>query len=418
MSDPRAAFRHPAFRRFQVARLLGVLGIQMMSVAVGWQVYALTGRALDLGFVGLVQFLPHLVLFPVTGMVVDRLDRKWLYVGCYVGLFAGMVTLAVGSWFGLSIGGIYALLALLSVARAFSAPTQASLLPQTVPIEVFGNAVTWSSSLWSLASMVGPALGGGVYAATGSATAVYCTSAALIAIGGASLLGMHPRPATRAAPNNTWADFFAGVRFIRSRPVLFAAISLDLFAVLFGGATALLPIYAKDLLHAGPAALGLLRAAPSIGAAAMAVYLSYRPLERRAGPKLLAAVAVFGLATIGFALSRSIPACFAMLVITGLADEVSVVVRSNVVQLSTPEELRGRVSAAQFVFIGVSNEVGELESGTAAHLFGPVVAALSGGVGSLVVVAATALFAPSLRRVDRLTAAALRPDPTPAPATD
>jgi MFS family permease len=403
MNDPRAAFRHPAFRRLQLAKVLAVLAIQMVSVAVGWQVYERTGRALDLGLVGLVQFLPHLALFPLTGMVVDRFDRKWVYVACFGGLTAGTLLLAWGAHAGLPMGAIYGLLVLLAVARAFSAPTQAALLPQTVPSEQFGNAVTWSSSLWSLAAMVGPALGGGVYALTGTATGVYLTSAGLLALGAVVLLGMHPRPQQRMDPSTGWRDFFAGLRFIRSKPVLFGAITLDLFAVLFGGAVALLPIYAKDILDAGPVTLGLLRAAPSIGAASMAIFLSYVPIRRKAGHKLLIAVAVFGLATVAFALSKSFVPCFLALVVTGLADEVSVVIRSNITQLSTPEHLRGRVSAAEFVFIGVSNEVGELESGTVAHLFGPVVAALSGGVGSLLVVGWTALFAPAVRRIDRLT---------------
>jgi MFS family permease len=405
--DPRAAFRYPTFRYLQLAKFLMVTAIQMVSVAVGWQVYSQTGRALDLGLVGLVQFLPHLLLFPITGNVVDRFDRKRLYTLCLVGMLAGTLLLAAGAYAQLPVGGTYLLLVGLSVARAFSAPTQSALLPQTVPSEVFGNAVTWSSSLWSIASMVGPAAGGAVYAATGTAWSVYLVSAALITLATGFSLFMRPRPQERSQEPPRWADFFAGLRFIRSRPVLFGAITLDLFAVLFGGAVALLPIYAKDILHAGPETLGLLRAAPSIGAAAMAIFLSYRPIRRRAGPKLLAAVAVFGLATIAFALSTTVVGCFLALMITGLADEVSVVIRSNLTQLSTPEALRGRVSAAEFVFIGVSNEVGELESGLVAQAFGPVVAALTGGIGSLVVVAVTAVVGRAVLRVDVLSREAL-----------
>lgn len=336
MSDPRAAFRYPAFRRLQAAKVLGVLAIQMVSVAVGWQVYDRTGRPLDLGLVGLVQFLPHLLLFPLTGLVVDRYERKRVYLACFAGLTLGVLLLAVASRGQLPLGGIYALLVLISTARAFSAPTQSALLPQTVPHELFGNAVTWSSSIWSTAAIAGPAL---------------------------------------------------------------------------GGAVALLPVYAKDILHAGPVALGFLRAAPSVGAATMAVFLSYRPIHRQAGRKLLVAVAVFGVATVWFALSSSFVPCFLALVLAGLADEVSVVIRSNITQMSTPESLRGRVSAAEFVFIGVSNEIGELESGVVAQLVGPVWAALSGGIGSLCVVAWTALFAPAVRGIDRLTREELGVEP-------
>jgi MFS family permease len=403
MSDPRAAFRFPAFRRFQIAKFLAVVAIQMVSVAVGWQVYDQTRRPLDLGFVGLVQFLPHLLLFPLTGTIVDRFDRKWVWVGCFGGMTLGVLLLGWGAWVSAPVGAIYALLIALAVPRALSAPTQSALLPQTVPAEVFSNAVTWSSSLWSIAATTGPALGGGVYALTGSAAGVYLVSAALIAVGGLALLPMRVRPQERMEPTSAWADFFAGLRFIRSRPVLFGAITLDLFAVLFGGAVALLPIYARDILHSGPVALGLLRAAPSVGAASMAVFLSYVPIRRRAGPKLLLAVAGFGLATIVFAVSSTFWGCFLGLVLAGLADEVSVVIRSNLSQLSTPESLRGRVSAAEYVFIGVSNEIGELESGVVATLAGARIAALSGGLGSLAVVAWAALFAPAVRKVDRLT---------------
>ncbi|MEQ1570394.1 MAG: MFS transporter [Myxococcota bacterium] len=407
MTDPRAAFRHPAFRLFQLAKVAGVVGIQMVSVAVGWQVYARTGRPIDLGLVGLVQFLPHLLLFPFTGWVVDRFDRKRVYVTCFVALTVGVLLLAWGTHAELPLAAIYGLLALLSVARAFSAPTQSALLPMTVPSEVFGNAVTWSSSLWSLSAMAGPALGGGVYALTGGALGVYLTSAALLAFGAITLTQMRPRPQQRMEAATGLRDLFAGLRFIANRPVLRGVILLDLFAVLFGGAVALLPIYAKDVLHAGPVALGLLRAAPSVGAAAMAVFLSYVPITRGAGPKLLVAVAVFGVATVGFALSRSFWPCWCALVLAGLADEVSVVIRSNVSQLSTPEPIRGRVSAAEYVFIGVSNEIGELESGVVAQAFGPVVSALTGGIGSLLVVAWTAAFAPAVRRIDVLTREAL-----------
>lgn len=418
--DARAAFRHAPFRRFQLAKVVGVVAVQMISVAVGWQVYALTGRALDLGLVGLVQFLPQLFLFPITGTVVDRYDHRRILMVCYGIYVVAAGLLAALAWTHTpGVLPIYAVLVLFAVARALGSPAHSAILSQLVPIEDFGNAVTWSSSLWSLGAIVGPAAGGLVYGLTGEAWAVYAAAAAGFAVSLLTLGGVHARPAHRAPAGRTLDHFFSGLRFIWRRPVLFSAITLDLFAVLFGGAVALLPIYAKDILHAGPEELGLLRAAPSVGAAAMAVFLSFRPLGGRAGVKLLVTVAVFGLATIVFALSTNLWISLLALTVTGLADEVSVVIRSTLTQLSTPEQMRGRVSAAEFVFIGVSNEIGELESGVAATLLGPVGAALLGGIGSLVVVAGAAVFAPALRRVDRLTLEELGPqnfrDPEPPP---
>lgn len=411
--DPRAAFRHPAFRRFQLGKLFGVVAVQMVSVAVGWQVYSLTGRPLDLGLVGLVQFLPHLFLWPITGAVVDRFDRRLVILGCYAGFTLATLALAALAWAGVATPlPIYGTLFGLAIARAFSAPAQSALLPQLVPAQDFGNAVTWSSSLWSLGAIAGPAVGGAVYAATGTAEGVYLVAAGLFSVALVLVATVHPRPAERAALARGWAHFFGGLRYIWNRPILFSAIVLDLLAVLFGGAVALLPIYAKDILHTGPEGLGMLRAAPSVGAFAMAIFLSFVPLERRAGHKLLAAVALFGVATLAFAYSREFWVAFVALAVSGLADEVSVVIRSNLTQLSTPEHMRGRVSAAEFVFIGVSNEIGELESGVAAELFGPVNAAAIGGFGSLVVTAVAAVASP-LRHVDRLTVEELAPDLLP-----
>jgi MFS family permease len=409
-SDPRSAFRHAAFRRFQSAKLVGVIASQMMSVAVGWQVYAITGRALDLGIVGLVQFIPQLFLFPVTGTIVDRFEHKRILLAVYATYWSVAVALgALATTEPSSPLPIYGVLILLATARAFGAPTQSAILAQLVSKEDFGNAVTWSSSLWSIGSIAGPAVGGVAYAAFGKASAVYTIAAACFTVSLVTLTTVRPRPATRAAAAKTWEHFFTGLRFIFRRPVLLSAITLDLFAVLFGGAVALLPIYAKDILHAGPRELGLLRAAPAFGAATMAIFLSYKPLGGRAGVKLLVTVAVFGLATIVFALSQTLWISLFALAVTGLSDEVSVVIRSNLTQLSTPEHMRGRVSAAEFVFIGISNEIGELESGIAATLLGPVGAVLLGGVGSLVVVVVAACFARSLRRVDRLTVEELGP---------
>jgi MFS family permease len=407
---PRAAFRHPAFRRFQVAKVLGVIAVLMISVGVGWQIYEITGRPLDIGLVGLVQFVPQLLLFPVTGAIVDRFDHKRIVLVCYALYALSAVALAV-----LALGRpdsplpIYAVLVLFAVARSLSSPAHSAILAQLVPHEDFGNAVTWSSSLWSIGAIAGPAVGGAVYGIVGEAWAVYGVAAAIFVVCFGGVLTVFPRPARRAPVGTTWHHFFTGLRFISRRPIVFSAILLDLFAVLFGGAVALLPFYVGDILAGGPEELGLLRSAPSVGAAGMAVFLSYRTLGRRAGVKLLVAVGVFGVATIVFALSRTFWLSFVALVVTGLADEVSVVIRSNLSQLSTPEHMRGRVSAAEFVFIGMSNEIGELESGTVAQAIGPVGAALLGGIGSLVVVAVAAVAAPALRKVDRLTLEELGP---------
>lgn len=414
-ADARVAFTHAPFRRFQLAKVLGVVAVQMVSVAVGWQVYSLTGRALDLGLVGLVQFLPQLLLFPLTGLVVDRFEHRRILIGCYALYAVATALLGWLAWHAPSTPlPIYGALLIFASARAFGSPAHSAILPQLVPIEHFGNAVTWSSSLWSLGAIAGPAVGGGVYALFGTAWAVYLGATAGFLVALTILLGVVARPAARASASvRGWEHFFAGLRFIHRRPVLFSAIVLDLFAVLFGGAVALLPIYAKDILHVGPEGLGILRAAPSLGAAAMAVFLSFRPIGGRAGLKLLVTVFVFGLATIVFALSTHFWLSLAALVLTGLADEVSVVIRSNLTQLSTPEHMRGRVSAAEFVFIGVSNEIGELESGLAATWLGPVGAALTGGIGSIVVVLVAAVAAPALRKVDRLTLEELGPQNFP-----
>ena len=414
--DPRAALRHAPFRRFQAAKLVGVIAIQMISVSVGWQIYALTGRAIDLGVVGLVQFVPQLVLFPVSGAVVDRFEHRRILLAVYSLYTLAAVALALVAWSRPSTPWpIYAALVLLAVARSLGAPTQSAVLSQLVPRELLGNAVTWSSTLWSLGAIAGPAIGGVVYGALGAPHLVYASAAACLATSLVVMTTVRPRPAERAPSARTFAHFFGGLRFILRHPVLLSAITLDLFAVLFGGAVALLPIFAKDVLAAGPRELGLLRAAPSLGAAAMAITLSFRPIGGRAGAKLLASVAVFGAATIAFGLSRSLWLSVAALAVTGLADEVSVVIRSNLTQLSTPEAMRGRVSAAEFVFIGVSNEIGELESGVTAALLGPVGSVLLGGVGSLVVVAVALVVARQLRRVDHLTLEELGPrEPAPA----
>lgn len=401
--DPRAAFRSPAFRRFLAYRVLALLSLQIQSVVIGWQVYDLTGRALDLGLVGLVQFLPQLLLFPVTGTAVDRYDRKWILVACNV-VFAtcGGLLALLSARGDTAVGPVFAVVGLMAFARAFSAPAQTALLPLLVPREHYPNAVNWSSTTYSLTVVAGPALGGALYAVGGGAVLPYAVALGLSLAAAALLSTVTPAPQERVTDPPTLDLLLAGLRFIRTRPVILSAITLDLFAVLFGGAVALLPIYARDILEVGPVGLGMLRGAPAVGAALTASWLAWRPLRRRVGRTLYLTVAVFGLATIVFGLSTELWLSLLALVVVGCADEVSVVIRQNVVQLATPDHMRGRVSAAEFVFIGASNELGELESGLVAAWVGPVWAVVSGGVGSLVVVAASAAASKELREVDRL----------------
>lgn len=401
--DPRAALRVPAFRRFLAYRVLGLLSLQIQSVVVGWQVYAITGRALDLGLVGLIQFIPQLLLFPVTGTAVDRWSRQWILVGCNA-IFA-TCSLLLG-WLSLdgpaTVGPIFAVVLLLALGRAFSAPAGTALLPLLVPREVYPNAVTWSSTTYSLGVIAGPALGGALYAAFGGASGPYFVAFGLSLAAAAVLATVPARPQARLDEPTTLATLLAGFHFIRRRPVVLSAVTLDLFAVLLGGAVALLPIYAKDILAVGPAGLGMLRGAPAVGSALMATALAFHPPRRHVGRTLYATVVVFGLATVGFGLSTDFRLSLLLLALTGAADEISVVIRQNVVQLATPDHLRGRVSAAEFVFIGASNELGEMQSGLAAAWLGPVRAVVAGGLGTLGVVALSWWRSPELRGVDRL----------------
>ena len=402
----RAALHNPRFRLLQGARLATVLAMQMVSVAVGWQVYDATSRALDLGLVGLVQFLPVLVLWPFTGAVADAADRTRVLRLCSLALLLGVGALLGCTLTGaLGTGGtpwaVYVVLVGIAAARAFAGPAGAALLPRLVSPEEFQPAVALASSTFQVGTVAGPALGGVLYA-VGGPVAVYGTALALL---GATLLMQARLPSTPGSGtvrSRDLSELLAGLSYVRSRPVLLGAITLDLFAVLLGGAVALLPIYARDILQVGPQGLGALRAAPAIGAACMAAWLAVHPLQRHAGRTLLAAVAVFGLATIGFGLSRDVWLSLALLAVLGMADEVSVVIRQTLVQVHTPDAMRGRVSALNLLFVGVSNEVGEFESGLAAEWLGTVAAVITGGVGTLIVVAVAAWRAPALRDVDRL----------------
>ncbi|HXX68622.1 MAG TPA: MFS transporter [Polyangiaceae bacterium] len=402
-----AAFTHRGYNCFQGARFLSMLGMQMQSVAVGWQVYAITHRPIALAWVGLAQFFPAAGLSLITGQVADRFDRRRIMMVCHAAMTALSLSLLLAAGAETThLASIYGLLVAIGVARAFLGPATQSILPSLVPLEHFGNAVTWASSLMQTAMVLGPMVGGLVYAAAAGPAAVY-GSAAACSTGALALVGAMGQ-STAAAPAGSArvterASVLAGVRYVWSNPIVLGAISLDLFAVLLGGATALLPIYARDILHLGPSALGALRSAPAAGAAVTGVLLALRPIEARAGAKMLGCVAVFGLATIAFGLSSNLALSLFALVIAGSTDMVSVVVRSALVQLATPPAMRGRVSAVNMVFIGASNELGEFESGLTAQWLGAVSSVVLGGIGTLVVVAIWMRRFPQLRRVNRLT---------------
>ncbi len=391
-----------AFRHFWLTRVCTTIAYQMIGVAVGWRVYELTGSALALGLIGLAQFLPALLLVLPAGQVADRHDRRQVAARAQrvSALAAALLALgSLGDW--LTVHGIYALVLVIGAARAFEAPSLQALLPRLVPPARLGSAVAASASAMQTAVISGPALAGFVYAAWPAA--VFAASALLWALASLQLARIEPlnRPATSAPPPGL-DTLFAGITFIRSRPVVLGAISLDLFAVLLGGATALLPIYARDILLTGPLGLGLLRSAPAIGALAMSLWLSRHPPQRGVGRLMFAAVAVFGVATLVFALSTQFALSLAALVVLGASDMISVVIRASLVQLETPDEMRGRVSAVNSIFIGASNQFGEFESGLTAALFGTVPAAALGGLGTLLVVLVWMRLFPDLRRRERL----------------
>lgn len=399
---PDAVFGDPAFRLFWFARLCTTIGYQIFTVAVGWQMYDLTRDAFMLGMVGLVQFLPSVALMLMSGHVADRFDRRYIVRTCQVLEAVIAVSMAVASLAGwVTREHIFLFVALIGATRAFETPTLQALLPSVVTPRQLPRAVAMSSSAVQTAIIIGPALGGFAYVA--GPGVVYAISAALFAIAATLVSALKLRQAAQrlTAPVSV-STLFAGFAYIRSRPVLLGAVSLDLFAVLLGGATALLPIYARDILHTGPWGLGLLRSAPAIGALAMALWLTRHPLERRVGRVMFGAVALFGAATIVFGVSHWLPLSMAALVVLGASDMISVVVRSTLVQLDTPDDMRGRVGAVNSVFIGASNQLGEFESGVTAALLGPVGAVLLGGVGTLLVVAAWMRFFPALVERDRL----------------
>ena len=399
----RIAFTHPDFVLFEIARFLIVTAVEMQAVAVGWQVYDITERALDLGLVGLAQFLPGILLFLVSGHASDRFDRRKVLGTCYAGyaVCSGLLlVLAMRS--GHTVLPIYLVLILLGIVRSFNGTASRSILPQLVPEEHFSNAVAWNATTFQAATIIGPSLGGILYAAFRGPSAVYGT-AAVTAVGAlVSAFRIKTRQQTRRREPMTLKTVFAGLHFIWREKLILGAISLDLFAVLLGGAVALLPVYAREILHTGPWGLGLLRTAPGVGAAVMAVALAHWPLRGRAGPLLLWSVAGFGVCTILFGVSSSLVLSMISLICLGAADMVSVIIRATLVQLRTPDEMRGRVMAVDMVFIGTSNELGQFESGLTAQWFGTVPAVVLGGVGTMLVIALWAWIFPDLRRLGSL----------------
>jgi MFS family permease len=400
--DPYRALRDAGFRRYLTGNLLGTLGLQMQAVAVGWELYERTHSALALGLTGLVQFLPMVLFFLPVGHLIDRFDRRKVVLGALAGLSIAALGLAAVSALRGPVALIYGLLFLSGTGRAFLGPAKGALLPAIAPAGAFESAVAWNSGAWQMAEIIGPAVGGGILALSRSPAVVYLAHAVLAA----SFLGLLSGARVRAAPRSTTVfsldSLLEGARYVRRTPILLAAITLDLFAVLFGGAVVLLPVFAKDILHVGPAGLGWLLAAQSIGAVATTLTLAHLPPLRHAGPALLRAVALFGIATIAFGLSRSYLVSFIALAVAGAADSVSVVIRMTLSQLGTPDALRGRVSAVNSLFIGTSNELGNFESGALAALVGPVVSVVAGGVGTIVTVAAAAAKWPEIMRLGRL----------------
>ncbi len=394
-------FAHRDFRCFFASRIASGVAIQIFNVGVGWHVYDLTGDPFALGLVGLVTFLPSVLFALLTGQVADRFDRRLVVLAAFAAAaaaIAGLLLLLLAG--SRAVWPVLVLVFLFGCARAFANPAGAALLPSLVPAELLRVAVTWNSMAFQGSILLGPALGGSLWLFGG--TAVFGSALAAFLLAMAYVASLAPRPPAAAGEERGLANLLAGFSYIRARPVILGAISLDMVAVLLGGATALLPIFAKDILLVGPAGLGALRAAPAVGAVAMALRLARRPLERRVGRTMLLAVGVFGLAMAGFGLSTSFPLSFACLAVAGAADTVSVVVRQTLVQLETPDAMRGRVAAVNTLFIGASNELGEFESGVVAGLIGTVPATVLGGLGTVAAALAWARLFPELKERDRL----------------
>ena len=399
-SVPRSLIAHPTFAFYFLGRLFSSVAGRIAAVAVGWQIYALTGSALALGLVGLAQYLPAVALTLFAGHAVDRFDRKRIAMVSRLVKGAAAAVLTVASFSG-ALGApiLYAMVAVIGAANAFEAPAVGAMLVAVAPEGQVQRASAFSTASLQLAEICGPPLGGLAFLIDPSAAFALIAVAWLISVLATTQMKIPPAP---PAPPPDVKALFAGLAFVRAHPAILGTISLDLFAVLFGGATALLPIYAKDILHGGPWALGLLRGAPAIGALCMTFALARRPIKGGAGRKMFAAVLAFGAATIVFALSRNFALSLVALAAMGAADTVSVVIRTLLVQLRTPDAMRGRVSAVNYLFVNTSNQLGEFESGATAALWGAAPAAVVGGIGTIIVALLWMALFPSLRAVDRL----------------
>ncbi len=416
------AFESRDFRRYQVARAAVILGAEAQSVAVAWQVYSITHRALDLGYTGLALFLPGLLFLLPAGHVADRFDRRRVILTCYSLQVLCTFTLVLLARGGVRhIFPIYAVLFLVGTGRAFSGPASSALIPHLVPEKHFVNAVTWGGAIFQFANMTGPALGGllftlplaGLVPGTrfeGAGIVYVFTLGTLVTF--LLLVGsLHVRLGRMEHRGLSPAVVLAGFKYVWNMPLLLGSFSLDLFVVLLGGAVALMPIFANDILHTGPRGLGMLRAAPAVGALTMSLVMARFPIRRHAGRRMFVCVAIFGAATVIFGLSHNLWLSLGALAVGGAADTISVIIRGSLLQLATPVEMRGRVSAVNSLFIGASNELGEFESGLTAQWWGAVRATLIGGIGALAVAGIWAVSFPGLRNADELTSEALRPRP-------
>jgi len=414
------AFASRDFRRYQQARVVAILGAEAQSVAVAWQVYSITHRALDLGYTGLALFLPGLLFLLPAGHIADRFDRRQVILVCYgLQVFCTLALVEFARSGAHRVFPIYAVLFLVGTGRAFSGPASSALVPHLVPEKHFVNAVTWGSAIFQFANISGPALGGLLFTLPlarvlpgsrleGAGIVYVFTLISLVWF--LALVGsLHVRPGRMEHRGISVQVILAGFHYVRESPLLLGSLSLDLFVVLLGGAVALMPIFANDILHTGPRGLGMLRAAPAIGALTMSLLLTRFPIGRRAGRRLFICVAIFGAATVIFGLSHSLWLSLAALAVSGAADMISVIIRGSLLQLATPPQMRGRVSAVNSLFIGASNELGEFESGLTAQWWGAVRATIVGGLGALAVAGAWATLFPALRRADKLSAEALRP---------
>ncbi len=391
---------HPAFGWFWCARIASGMAFQVQAVAVGWHIYELSHSTFQLGMIGLVQFLPIVLFTLPAGHVVDHFNRKTVLGTALAVQGVATCLLAFGTW-GHWLGtlGIFATVAIIGSARAFQGPATQALMPTLVPKDILPRAIAWSAGGFQTASIIGPSIGGLLYAF--GAAVPYATAGILALVGAALLTMVSVPPIKQNKPALTTESLFSGVHFIQRHSVVLGSISLDLFAVLLGGATALLPVFTRDILQVGAWGLGALRSAPAVGSLAMSIYLARKPPQRKVGRRMFLAVIVFGFATMLFGISRWFPLSLAALALTGAADTISVVIRSSLVQLETPDEMRGRVGAVNSLFIGTSNQLGEFESGVTASLFGTVTATVIGGAGTIAVALLWMRLFPALRNFDR-----------------